>query len=164
MVNVVEDTEGENPEVFQGALLAPKLAITTRFLYQAFNGNAKEVANICKTINNMVVVQLCGKSKLLQPIYHSKSMVIATNLLNAFFDDVLSSMGIPSTQHEAIFKRLCEEIPHHVSNARSNNACGTIKGYIFKCFPLQDPMETISKQKYFALWKDVLENLAHENK
>ncbi len=139
----------EDYEEQEDNLLAPQLAITNRFLYQAFGKDYRAVSEICKSLEDSVAVQLVSESKLLYPIYPSKSMVIATNLLNSMFDTVLKEMGISIAKQKQFFTFMGEAFQFQTHRVVCTTDFVTTKGYINSCFPTKNPSPAIMEQPFF---------------
>ncbi len=159
-----EPAEPVSEDEEEREILAPQLALTKRFLYQAFKGHSAELADICSSLGTAVRMQLTSKASLLQPCYPSKSMVIATNLLACLFEVLFNEMGIGSSKHSVVLQNMAQPKSFILGNIKCGGTKKTIVGYINTCFPLENVNPIIAKQPFYARWIALLDKLADINK
>lgn len=89
-----------------------RLALTRRAFYRAFGSDQYEEAmDVGVNYSKVADLFFVGRSKLLRPLYPSKSMVMASNLLNNLFETLFTHMRIPLERHEEFFEAMCNVQP-----------------------------------------------------
>lgn len=147
-------------------IMAPQLALTRRFLYQAFKFRAAEVAEVCESLGTAVRLQTTSKQDLFQPLYPSKSMMMAASLLNSLFETLLNSMKVSVRHHKAVFEAMTQDKEFTLGNVKCSKAKRVLTRYLETCFPMDDSLlaKVIKEQTFYSRWLEVLHSFGTLNR
>lgn len=145
-------------------ILAPQLALTRRFLYQAFKFNANQIMPLCVSLEAAVQLQTTSKHLLFQPLYPSKSMVIAASLLNNAFLAFFNAFGVRQSKQREMFQLMCQKDPFSMKNVKCSPAKRVLPRFITNLFPLSGASSELLQQPFYTLWVEAIASFPAVNR
>jgi hypothetical protein len=159
-----EPEEDEN----DAAPLAEELVLTGRFFYQAFGKLSNEAMEVCQNLSSAVKLQMISPNSLLEPMYESRSMVIAANLLNEVFQTIFSVIGLDKKNYQMLFALLCQEKKFKggcvvVEEQEHPKQLGEL---VRQWFPMseENAAQGVINQPFYKLWQFVCSNIDSMNR
>ncbi len=153
---VLDDEEEDARDI-----LAPQLGLTKRFLYQAFGLNGNQLADISAALSTGVKLHAEAKNNLFQPLYRSKSMILAANLLNILFETCFEAMTLRQSKYSVAMKQLVQQKRFMLGEIKCSDHKTTIARFIKGCFPLEDPSESVKDKPFYKRWLQVKKEVAN---
>ena len=142
--------------------ISRNLALTRRVFYRAFGGEVYEEAmDVAINYSKAADLFFVSRSSLLQPLYPSKSMIIAANILNVLFETLFSHMHIPHNKHADYLKSFCNPLPGFGDEFETNKASSHGVNLLEALFPkdLTQVKPSLQDTPFTELWKFALQAL-----
>ncbi len=155
---------GADPSDEEDQQVSQSLALTRRVFYRSFGSELYEQAmDVAINYSKAAALFFVGRSSLIQPLYPSKSMVIASNLLSMLFKTLFTHMHIPDSKHSGLFDSLCSIRP--LEDFETNSAGAHGLDLLLALFPanLASIKETIQETDFVDLWKHAVGSLPSIN-
>ncbi len=149
-----EDVGADEDELYA---TCTQLAVTPRVFYRAFGGKQyNNVLKACYGLSSTARLLISTKSSFFAPLYNSKSMVIACNILNMMFMEMFDFMGIQSEQQADFFSKLQDaKVPSHpriIKASRSSIDIDTLLEIIFSLGQTSFLTSTV-RSNFYELWQ-----------
>ncbi len=142
--------------------ISRNLVLTRRVFYRAFGGELYEEAmDVAINYSKAADLFFVARSSLVRPLYPSKSMIIAANLLNMLFDTLLSHMHIPNSEHADYLESFCNAQPGFGEEFETNKAASHGVKLLAAIFPENLGMikPSLQETSFVDLWKYAIQSL-----
>ncbi len=148
-----EDVDGTEDGI---VAQSTQLAVTRRLFYRAFGGKQYDnILKACHSLNATAQLLMPTNSSFFSPLYGSKSMVIACNILNAMLSEVLTYIGIRSEQQASFFEAMRESnLPQHPKIIKASHSTIDFDSLLEVIFCLGNGvLRSVLETDFYDLWQ-----------
>ncbi len=153
---VENNVEADEDQTMTSITLS-QLGLTKRFFYYGLGDLYLSAISACDKISLTGQLLLCDFQGLMLPLYESKSMVMACNLLNAMFTEMFNYCGIPPSDHRSVFDSLSGiDPPKHsqISALSGRSEAYNMLGLIFDLGEMS--FNSVTESGFYKLWSHAL--------